>query len=351
MSSMARIVGTAAGAVLLLAAWLPLAGCSVSVAIGEEDGGGGGDGGASQAEALDATASALDTLMLLAGPGLGIADEPARLPAQETPPRALAASLLEWVEFAAPRRDGAVAVSGGRFVADQTVACDSGSVRILARFVNRVRFEPGDTVELSTQTCRRGSLRFSGSLTLRAVRMNGYPGISGTWDGRVGVDLSAWRTSTAALPLQSVAATGSVTLDARRDGPFEFALGLDSAQLALDPSSADRDRPRRTLESLQLDIDATAATQTVTADWQLVDAAFSDAALRRLRVQTMGALTQGRAPPAYPLGRLTVRFADDGVVYAEALDAARLRLEIDRNGNGSIDSTRSTSWGELRGRL
>ncbi len=323
--------------------------CSVSVGFG--DGDGHGDDGASHAEALDASASALDTLMLLAGPGLGLADEPARLPAQETPPRALVADLLNWVEFSAPRRNNAIAMTGGRFVADQTVACDSGTVRVRAVFVNNVRFDSGDTIELSTQNCRRGNLRFTGSLQLRAIQANGYPGISAAWDGRVGADFSAWRIATVALPVQALTAEGSATLEVQRTGPFDTKLRFDSAQLSVDPSSADRDRPRRTLESVQINVEATAVSQTVSADLRLADAAFSDEPLRRLRVQSTGSLTQNRTPPAYPLGRLAVGFADGGIVHVEALDATRLRLDIDRNGNGGIDSTRSTSWTELRSRL
>lgn len=326
-------------------------GCSVSVAIGDEDGDGQGGDGTSHAEALDASASALDTLVLLAGPGLGLADEPARLPSQETPPRALVPNLLDWIEFSAPRRNNAIAMAGGRFVADQTVACDSGTVRVRATFVNSARFDPGDTIELSTQNCRRGNLRFTGSLNLRAVQANGYPGISAAWDGRVGADFSAWRIATVALPVQALTAGGSATLEVQRTGPFDAKLRFDSAQLTVDPSSADRDRPRRMLESVLVNIEASVVSQTVIADLRLADADFSDEALRRLRVQSTGSLTQGRTPPVYPLGRLAVSFADGGIVYVDAVDATRLRLEIDRNGNGSIESTRSTSWTELRGRL
>ena len=42
---------------------------------------------------------------------------------------------------------------------------------------------------------------------------------------------------------------------------------------------------------------------------------------------------------------------DDSAVYANAIDAVRIRLDLDRYLDGVIDATLSTSWSSLRGLL
>jgi len=59
-------------------------------------------------------------------------------------------------------------------------------------------------------------------------------------------------------------------------------------------------------------------------------------------------LTLPGPTPAYPLGILLVSAPDDSAVYANAIDATRIRLELDRYLDGLIDATLSTSWSALR---
>ena len=42
---------------------------------------------------------------------------------------------------------------------------------------------------------------------------------------------------------------------------------------------------------------------------------------------------------------------DDSAVYANAIDAVQIRLDLDRYLDGVIDATLSTSWSSLRGLL
>lgn len=337
-------VGAACFAASCLAA--SLSACHVSIGIGV-----GEDASIDAGNAANAAASGFDSLVSLAGPGLGIADEPSRVPAGERPRRALAPGTLDWVERVAPMRANPVQVSGGRLQSDDRLACDAGSARVRAVFANPVAFGAGDTVELDADDCRFGGIRFVGRLAVSVTAASGYPGLSGTWSGRLAVDYSGWRVETVALPLQARSFTGPAVLDVQRLDALDAAIDFDSAALSVDPVISGAARDRRVLELLTLRLTDGPAGDSLSAGYDLVDARFAGTDLARLRVRSEGLVELPGSPSALPLGALVLTASDGSAVRAHALDATRIRLELDRYLDGVVDATLMTTWSGLRGLL
>ncbi|GMV03347.1 MAG: hypothetical protein KJZ98_14475 [Burkholderiaceae bacterium] len=324
---------------------LSLAGCSVSIGIGigvDED------ALLDTGNAAAAAATGFDTVLSLAGPGLGIADDPLRVASGERPRRALAPGSFDWLEIAAPLRAGALQVSGGRYASQQTLGCESGSVQLRAVFANGVAFAAGDTIELDAAGCRFGGVRFDGALAITVVSASGYPGTSAAWGARVSIDYAGWRIETAALPSQARSMSGRAVLDGQRFDALNAEVRFDSAALTIDPVVSGAGRPRRSIETLGLRLVDGPADDVVEIDFDLADAPFAGADLARLRVRSHGVLALPGPMPAYPLGILLVSAPDHSAVYANAIDAMRIRLELDRYLDGLIDATLSTSWNALR---
>lgn len=330
-------VGAAAALALSLAA------CSVSIGIGV-----GEDAMIDTGNAAVAAAAGFDTVLALAGPTIGIADDPVRVTSGERPRRALAPGSFDWIEIVAPLRAGALPVAGGRFSSQQPFGCEAGSVQVRAVFANSVVFSAGDTIALDATACRFGGVRFDGALTITVISATGYPGSSAIWGARVSIDYSGWRTETVALPLQAQTVSGRAVLDGQRFDALTAAIRFDSAALAVDPVVSDATRPRRSIETLALRLVDGPADDTVEIDFDLADARFAGGDLAWLRVRSHGVLTQPGPTPAYPLGILLVSAPDDSAVYANAIDATRIRLELDRYLDGLVDATLSTSWNALR---
>ncbi|RPH60237.1 MAG: hypothetical protein EHM83_14735 [Burkholderiales bacterium] len=327
---------------------LSLAGCHVSIGVGFFDD---EDALIDPGNAASAAATGFDTLVSLAGPVLGIADEPFRVPADETPRRALVPGTFDWLEWAAPIRGPGVPVSGGRFSSDQTRACDSGTVRVTAVFLNSTVFGAGDTIELDAADCRFGGLLFEGRLAMRVIDGSGYPGASAAWSTRVSVDYFDWHTGTIALPLQARTVNGRAVLDAQRLDAVDAAMDFDSPVLSIDPVVSGAVRARRAVEFLSLRLTVGVGNVRVSGDFELFDGRFAGTDLETLRVRSDGAIDLPVSPPALPLGILLVSAPDDAGVYARALDATQVRLALDRFLDGQIDATLLSTWSEMRGLL
>lgn len=325
---------------------LSLAACSVSIGIGV-----GEDAMIDTGNAATATAAGFDTVLALAGPGIGIADDPIRVASGERPRRALAPGSFDWLEIAAPLRANALPVSGGRFSSQQTLGCESGSVQVRAVFANSVAFSPGDTITLDVDDagCRFGGVRFDGALTITVTSATGYPGSSSAWGARVSIDYSAWRTETVALPVQARTVSGRAMLDGQRLDALNTVFRFDSAALAVDPVVSGTTRPRQSIETLALRLVGGSADDRLEIDFDLADARFAGGDLAWLRVRSRDVLTLPGPTPAYPLGILLVSAPDDSAVYANAIDATRIWLQLDRYLDGLIDATLSTTWSALRG--
>lgn len=325
---------------------LPLAACSVSVGIGV---GVGDDAFIDVGTAPDAVAASFDALVALAGPGLGIADDPLRMPVGERPRRALAPGTLDWIELAAPLRAGASPVTGGRFSSRQVVSCDSGSVQVRALFVNGVVFAGGDAIELETAGCRFGAVRFSGAMAMNVVSASGYPGSSGAWSARIAVDYAGWRVESTTLPAQARTFTGPAVIDAQRLDALNAEIVFDSPALSIDPLTAGAPRERQSLELLSLRLDDGPDVDAASASFELADGRSAGTDIARLSVRSHGTLALPGPAPGYPVGTLLVSAPDDSAVYADAVDAAQIRLELDRFLDGTIDATLGTTWSALRG--
>lgn len=326
---------------------LALAGCSVSIGIGHFDD---GEAAIDPGNADTVAAAAFDTLASLAGPGLGIADEPFRVPADERPRRALVPGTFDWLEWIAPVRGAALPVSG-RFSSTQTLACDSGMVEVTAVFANTVAFAAGDTVEVDAASCRFGAVLFAGRMAMRVISASGYPGTSAAWSARVSVDYVDWRTETVTLPVQARVVNGPAVLDARRLDAVDGVIDFDSPELLVDPVVSGAVRARRALRFLSLQFTDRPQAASVSGDFELVDGRLAGTDLATLRVRSHGVIDLPLSPPAMPRGVLLASASDDSAVYADAFDPAQLRLELDRFLDGFVDASLLTTWSALRGLL
>jgi len=327
---------------------LSLAGCNVSIGIGSFDD---GDAMIDPGNASSAVAAGFDTLAALAGPALGLSDEPLRVPAGERPRRALVPGTFDWLEWAAPLRGAALPVAGGRFSSSLTLACHSGTVRVTAVFLNPAVFGAGDTIDLEAAACRFDGVVFDGRVTMSVVSASGYPGTSAAWTARVSVGFSGWRVGTVALPLQARTVGGTAVLDARRFDALEAAIDFDSPALSVEPVVSGTARPRRTVELLSLRLDVGAFGGRVSGDFDLRDGRLAGTDLALLGARTEGVIALPASPPAFALGVLRLRAPDDSGVHADAFDATQIRLELDRFLDGSIDATQLTDWSRLRALL
>lgn len=341
-SSFRRSEASAALAALALV----LGGCHVSVGIGD------GDRFLGSAEATFAAAAALDTIVSVAGPGLGIGDDPTRLPAGEVPRRALVPGTVDWLERAAPQRGSAIAAPGGRFTSESTLACDFGTMRVRSGFANQVAFAAGDTIALDSAGCRLGSVRFSGELDVRVLDATGFPGVSGAWNARLSLEYRAWRVETIPAPVQSRSFEGGASLEVRRVAVLQAEVLFDSAALTMTPVVDGAARTVRAVEALSFRLADASPADLLQVDARVRDANLVGRGIGTLQVASVGSLSLADSPPSLPVGTVRAEVADrESALFVDTADPTQIRLSIDRFIDGSIDSSQVTTLQALRSRL
>lgn len=340
-----KAVSTIAVSAIAVSA-LVLGGCHVSIGIGDDD------RFLGSAEAPVAAAAALDTIVSFAGPGLGLGDDPARLPAGEVPRRALVPGTVDWLERAAAQRGSAIAAPGGRFSSESTLACDFGTMRVRSGFANQVAFAAGDTLTLDSSGCRLGSVRFSGELDVRVLDATGFPGISGAWNARLSLEYRGWRVETVPAPVQSRSFEGSASLEVRRLAVLQAEVLFDSAALTMASVVDGAARTVRAVEALSVRLADSNPADLLQIDARVRDANLVGHGIGTLQAASVGSLALADSPPSLPVGTVRVEIADlRSALFVDASDSAQIRLSIDRSVDGSIDSSQVTTLQALRSRL
>lgn len=330
----------------IAASTLALAGCHVSIGIGDDD------RRLGSAEAPVAAASALDTIVSFAGPGVGIGDDPGRLPAGEIPRRALVPGTVDWIERTAAQRGVAIAAPGGRFSSESTLACDVGTMRVRSGFVNSVAFAAGDTITLDSNGCRQGNVRFSGVLDVRVLDATGFPGISGAWNARLALEYRGWRIETIPAPVQARGYEGSASLEVRRLAVLQSEVRFDSPALTMTPVVDGAARTVRAVEMLSVRLADSNPADLLQVDARVRDANLVGRGIGTLQVNSVGSLSLADSPPSLPVGTVRVEVADlRSALFVDTADPGQIRLSIDRFIDGSIDSSQVTTLQALRIRL
>lgn len=325
---------------------IALAGCHVSIGIGDDD------RFLGSAEAPVVAAAALDTIVSFSGPGLGLGDDPGRLPAGEVPRRALVPGTVDWIERAAAQRGAAIAAPGGRFTSESTLACDFGTMRVRSGFANSVAFAAGDTITLDSNGCRLGSVRFSGVLDARVLDATGFPGISGAWNARLALDYRGWRIETIPAPVQARAYEGSASLEVRRLAVLQAEVLFDSAALTMTPVVDGAARTARAVEALSLRLADSAPADLLQVDARVRDANLVGRGIGTPQVNSVGSLSLADSPPSLPAGTVRIEVAGlDSALFVDTSDPGQVRLSIDRFVDGSIDSSQATTLQALASRL
>jgi hypothetical protein len=222
-------------------------------------------------------------------------------------------------------------------VGPETVACDvGGSVTMTGDIANPMTLSAGDRITLDYDACDDGVSVTDGVFSFTVTSFSGDLA-SGMFALGTRVDLTAFQIVAAG---ETVTANGdiSVTLDTRMSPLLTVSLAVSSLAVGSNGAS-------HTLTGF-------VATQTIneaTAEYTFDSSGTVSSSAFVGAVNFDTTETFAGTGVDYPAnGEMLVTGADNGTIRIIALDNVNVRLEVDGNGDGTLDAVIDTTWDALR---
>lgn len=208
------------------------------------------------------------------------------------------------------------------------------------------RISNGDRMVISASNCTQNGIAIDGSLTFVFSNLAGTINSSMAWSATLALtygNLSMAYNGTA------IRVNGDLTMGYSQDGlgAASVSAGGNSLQMTLVKNNTVV--VDRTLSAYDYSATLNGSSASFSTNYTLSgnfpkfgNATFTVATVTPFQVSA------GSAPSS---GILTVTATDKSSLRLTAVDAVNVRLEIDRNGDGTADQVINTTWADLRNRI
>lgn len=216
-----------------------------------------------------------------------------------------------------------------------TSACSGGgSVTVSGDLASEQTLTAGDSVTIEFVDCDDGLAVVDGRLSMTITTFEGAMD-SGMFSLGVSLELTAF---TVVEDGETVAADGDVTMTISAASPM-LTLTMTSSSLAVSGGDGTHELSGY---SLTQSIDSASGEYSVDASGTVESSAFEGAATFDVTEPFIGS---GAAHPGS--GELLVSGAGGATLRLIVLDTTFVRLELDTDGNGTVDETVDATWDEL----
>lgn len=229
----------------------------------------------------------------------------------------------------------------------QTFSCTGGGSFTVTVTVAGSQLAAGDTIGIVFAACKEGIAIANGSLSLRVVSISGTAS-----NPLVTFDVSAQDFDSTVGPLsERTNGTLRITVDDTSDAVSVVTATSD--RISTERRVNGTLRASRVLSALNLRESIVAATGQSTGTVALIASGTfprlgPDAVSFQVETLQPIVTNEGAAHPS--AGQIKVTAANNASIVATVL-ATGLRLEIDRDGNGTIDETRELTWAQVDAEL
>jgi len=219
-------------------------------------------------------------------------------------------------------------------VAGTTVGCSNGGT---------LTYDGPETLlNISASNCVEGTTVINGSMTIALSNVTGDPGASASWSADMDIDYKNISVIDSGVGIRI---TGDMTLNYNQTSPSQISASIAGDSLHM-----------RYLENGTL-VYNTLMTDYSLSNLQNVNAystlanfkhASTGSSLGSISYQVTTSQMFQRTGTAYPhSGVLKVLATNNSSVTLRALSNTNVRLELDTNGDGTIDETVNTTWATL----
>jgi hypothetical protein len=242
------------------------------------------------------------------------------------------------------------ALPAGNLVAGVTVtdtaACTGGgSITVTANVADVSKMSNGDSLTVSASNCIDSGAKFNGGFTATFSNLSGTVGSASAWSATL-----AFRFSNFQFEQDGIASSvnGDETLTVNQTAYRTASVGATMSSLRTAVLKNGTKLADQTLSAARYSATVSGTTQTYTVDFNFTDN-FKSVGSSYV-VTTLSAFKQ--TGYAYPFqGSMKITASNNSSATVTALDAANVKIELDKNGDGAVDETVNTTWTALNSKL
>ncbi len=252
-------------------------------------------------------------------------------------------AVVQQIYFALRHPSPGVAVG---VTATETVPCSGGgSATIAATVANTATFSSGDRINVNAGNCVEGTIKMNGVMDIVFNSVMGTPSGTSAWSASLGITFNAFSV-TENFTGTSNTATGDLALAYNQSGlnNASFSGSGNALQMHVVNGASTTDY---TLSAYAYSgsVDPT-NLYTYHSDFT-VSGNIPRVGNASYVVRTTTDFKQQRG--SYPSqGVMTITASDHSSLRFTVLNATSVQLGVDKNGDGTMDDTISTTWAELK---
>lgn len=244
--------------------------------------------------------------------------------------------LASQIQMIQPFLASSAATSVTGVVISQSIPCDSGSLDFTFNDAdNNGDLSSGDTVTMSASNCVQGSTTITGSITIDNVIVSGDP-MSFPYTLQFRIQASGFTISESG---ELVALNGSMTLNQTTSDGISFSNTISGSSIQVNEGGT-----AATLGNYSISGSEDGATGAYTLN---MNATVTSSDLGGSVTIVTDITFQGVGADNPMTGQATITGANNSRVTLIALDAVNVRLEVDADGNGAVETTIDTTWDSL----
>jgi hypothetical protein len=221
-------------------------------------------------------------------------------------------------------------------IVPETTACvGGGSVTVSGNVANPATLSPNDTVVMDFDSCVEDGATVHGRFAMTITSFSANPS-TGAFSFGMNVQLSTFQVATAT---GTATANGGISMTISVTSTGNLTTTVMSNSIAISDGSSSHTLSGYSLTQV---FDGASGTFTLDLSGTLNSTAFSGAVTFDTVV-----LLQGTGNGFAYTGQVLITGANGATIRVIALDSALVRLEVDLNGDGTVDEIIDKSWVEL----
>lgn len=229
------------------------------------------------------------------------------------------------------RRTHAIALAT---IPPETTACtDGGTITVSGNVSMAGALSPNDTIVFDYASCVEGEATINGRFSMRVTSFSGDVA-SGTFSLGVSVQISSFQVTVGA---DTATVNGSVSLVIGATASGTVTTTVTSSSITVTDGSV-----TNTLSNYSSTSTVTSGAFTRDVSGTLSSTAFSGSVTFDTTT-----LLQGTGSGFAYVGQVVITGANGATIKVVVLDATFVRLEVDTNGDGTVDATLDVTWTDL----
>lgn len=230
---------------------------------------------------------------------------------------------------------------------NETVSCTHGGSAVVSfNLANTVQLSAGDSLTINANNCQMDTSKLNGGFSMTFNSISGTPGTTSAWSASIATNFVGFTATTGA---ETVRASGDMSMQISQASAQDVSIFATGNSLTIG-GNTNGTSAEATLKNYSYAGAFKSGVTTFSANYSLSgnlpklgDVAYT------VKTSTEFKKLTGATFPSQ--GMMTITAADKTAATLTVIDANTVSVGVDKNGDGVIDETVTSTWTALLARL